>query len=153
MTTNDILRRLRYTFDYSDSKMMSLFAMGSKEVTRAEVSDWLKDEEDEAYVEMEDKMLAIFLNGLIVDKRGKKEGPQPELETFLNNNDVLKKLKIAFQLKSDDIIELYQLAGKKVSKHELSAFLRRPTQPQYRELMDQYLRNFLYGLQLKHRNS
>jgi len=90
MTTNDILRRLRYTFDFSDSKMMSLFAMGSKEVTRAEVSDWLKDEEDEAYVEMEDRMLAIFLNGLIVDKRGKKEGPQPELETFLNNNDVLK---------------------------------------------------------------
>jgi len=93
MTTNDILRRLRYTFDYSDSKMMSLFAMGSKEVTRAEVSDWLKDEEDEAHVEMEDKMLAIFLNGLIVDKRGKKEGPQPALETFLNNNDVLKKIK------------------------------------------------------------
>jgi len=151
MTNNDVLRRLRYTFGYTDSKMISFFKSAGVEVTRAEVSDWLKADEDESFVELEDKMLAVFLNGLIVDKRGKKEGPQPEPETFLNNNDVLKKLKIAFELKSEDIIELYQLAGKKVSKHELSAFLRRPTQPQYRELMDQYLRNFLYGLQLKYK--
>jgi len=151
MTNNDVLRRLRYTFGYTDSKMISFFKSAGVEVTRAEVSDWLKADEDESFVELEDKMLAVFLNGLIVDKRGKKEGPQPEPETFLNNNDVLKKLKIAFELKSEDIIELYQIAGKQVSKHELSAFLRRPTQPQYRELMDQYLRNFLYGLQLKYK--
>ncbi|GAA0758385.1 DUF1456 family protein [Psychroflexus lacisalsi] len=131
--------------------MISFFKSAGVEVTRAEVSDWLKADEDESFVELEDKMLAVFLNGLIVDKRGKKEGSQPEPETFLNNNDVLKKLKIAFELKSEDIIELYQIAGKQVSKHELSAFLRRPTQPQYRELMDQYLRNFLYGLQLKYK--
>ncbi|MBZ9619685.1 YehS family protein [Psychroflexus lacisalsi] len=151
MTNNDVLRRLRYTFGYTDSKMISFFKSAGVEVTRAEVSDWLKADEDESFVELEDKMLAVFLNGLIVDKRGKKEGSQPEPETFLNNNDVLKKLKIAFELKSEDIIELYQIAGKQVSKHELSAFLRRPTQPQYRELMDQYLRNFLYGLQLKYK--
>ena len=151
MTNNDVLRRLRYTFGYTDSKMISFFKLGNKDVSRAEVSDWLKPDDDEAFVELEDHMLAVFLNGLIVEKRGKREDPQPEAETYLNNNDVLKKLKIAFQLKSEEIIELYALAGKKVSKHELSSFLRRPTQPQYRELMDQYLRNFLYGLQLKHK--
>jgi uncharacterized protein YehS (DUF1456 family) len=131
--------------------MISFFKLAGVEVSRAEVSDWLKADEDEAFVELEDKMLAVFLNGLITDRRGKKDGPQAEAETFLNNNDVLKKLKISFELKSEDIIELFQLAGKEVSKHELSAFLRRPTQPQYRELMDQYLRNFLYGLQLKYK--
>ncbi|WP_019038460.1 DUF1456 family protein [Psychroflexus tropicus] len=151
MTNNDVLRRLRYTFGYTDSKMISFFKLADVDVSRAEVSDWLKPDEDEAFVELEDKMLAVFLNGLIIDKRGKREEPQPETETYINNNDVLKKLKIAFELKSEDIIELYQLAGKKVSKHELSSFLRRPTQPQYRELMDQYLRNFLYGLQLKYK--
>lgn len=149
MTNNDVLRRLRYTFEYTDSKMMSFFKLADVEVTRAEVSDWLKGDDDEAFVELEDKKLAAFLNGLIIAHRGKKEGKTPENELFLNNNDVLKKLKIAYELKSEDIIELFQLAGKKVSKHELSSFMRRPTQPQYRELMDQYLRNFLYGLQLK----
>lgn len=149
MTNNDVLRRLRYTFEYTDSKMMSFFKLADVEVTRAEVSDWLKSDDDEAFVELEDKKLAAFLNGLIIAYRGKKEGKTPDNEMFLNNNDVLKKLKIAYELKSEDIIELFQLAGKKVSKHELSSFMRRPTQPQYRELMDQYLRNFLYGLQLK----
>lgn len=149
MTNNDVLRRLRYTFEYTDSKMMSFFKLADVEVTRAEVSDWLKSDEDEAFVELEDHKLAAFLNGLIVAHRGKQDGKNIENERFLNNNDVLKKLKIAYELKSEDIIELFQLAGKKVSKHELSSFMRRPTQPQYRELMDQYLRNFLYGLQLK----
>ncbi|SDG58457.1 YehS family protein [Psychroflexus sediminis] len=149
MTNNDVLRRLRYTFEYTDSKMMSFFKLAGVEVSRAEVSDWLKSDDDEAFAELDDKKLAAFLNGLIIAHRGKKEGKTPENETFLNNNDVLKKLKIAYELKSEDLIELFQLAGKKVSKHELSSFMRRPTQPQYRELMDQYLRNFLYGLQLK----
>lgn len=152
MTNNDVLRRLRYTFEYTDSKMMSFFKLGGLEVSRAEVSNWLKSDEDEDFIELEDRKLAVFLNGLIVAHRGKKEGKTPEAELFLNNNDVLKKLKIAYELKSEDIIELFQLAGKTVSKHELSSFMRRPTQPQYRELMDQYLRNFLYGLQLKQKS-
>lgn len=153
MTNNDVLRRLRYTFEYTDSKMMSFFKLADVEVTRAEVSDWLKSDDDEAFVELEDHKLAAFLNGLIISHRGKKEGKTPENEKFLNNNDVLKKLKIAYELKSEEMIELFQLAGKKVSKHELSSFMRRPTQPQYRELMDQYLRNFLYGLQLRQKKS
>ena len=152
MTNNDILRRLRYTFGYNDSEMISIFKSANVEVNRAEVIGWLKPDEDEAFVELNDKTLAVFLNGLIIDKRGKKGDSQPEAENELNNNDVLKKLKIALELKSEDIIELFNLAGKKVSKHELSSFLRRSTQPQYRELMDQYLRNFLNGLQLKYKS-
>jgi uncharacterized protein YehS (DUF1456 family) len=43
------------------------------------------------------------------------------------------------------------LRGFRLSKHELSAFFRNPTQPQYRECKDQVLRNFLMGLQMKYR--
>ncbi|WP_240032188.1 YehS family protein [Psychroflexus aestuariivivens] len=149
MTTNDVLRRLRFILDYSDSQMINIFSLSEKTVSRAEVSAWMKQEEDDDFKVLEDRDLAIFLNGLIIEKRGLRDGKAPEPEKYLNNNDVLKKLKIAFQLKTDDIIEIYKSAGKKLSPHELSAFLRKPTQPQYRELMDQYLRNFLSGLQVK----
>lgn len=149
MTTNDVLRRLRFILNLGDSQMIRVFALAEKTVTRAEVSDWLKQEEDEDFKVLEDRDLAIFLNGLIIDKRGLRDGKVPEPEQYLNNNDVLKKLKIAFQLKTDDILEIFKSTGKKVSPHELSAFLRKPTQPQYRELMDQYLRNFLSGLQIR----
>ncbi len=46
MTNNDVLRRLRYTFNFNDDKMIAIFALGGLEVTRAEISDWLKKEDD-----------------------------------------------------------------------------------------------------------
>lgn len=153
MNNNDVLRRIRYTFDFSDAKMIALFDVADFVVDRAIISNWMKAEEDPEYVEMDDTDLAIFLNGLIIDKRGKREGPPPEPEEELTNNIILRKLKIALNLKSDDIIGLYKLINKKISPHELSAFLRNPKQKQYRICNDQYMRQFLSGLQQKHRGS
>lgn len=153
MTNNDILRRLRYIFDFGDSKMIALFSSLNYEVTREDVSDWLKKEEDDSYTEMSDRELAIFLNALIIENRGKKEGPMPEPENKLSNNSIFRKLKIALNLKAEDIIELFSLLNKKISKHELSAFFRNPTHKSYKECQDQYLRNFLKALQLKYRHT
>ncbi len=151
MTNNDIFRRLRYIFDFNDSKMIELFRLADYETTRAEVSDWLKKEDDEAFQELKDESLAIFLNGLINAKRGKREGPQPKPEKVLDNNIILRKLKIALNLREEDMLKVFELAKVKIGKHELSAFFRKPTQKQYRACQDQYLRNFLKGLQVKYR--
>jgi uncharacterized protein YehS (DUF1456 family) len=151
VTNNDVLRRLRYVFEFNDSKMIALFALADCQVTREQVSDWLKKEDDPAYQNCSDTQLATFLNGFIIDKRGKKEGPQPEPEKRLNNNMVLKKLKIALNLKAEDVIEILSLAELRLSKSELSAFFRKPGHKHYRDCKDQVLRNFLQGLQLKYR--
>ncbi len=151
MTNNDILRRLRYTFDFDDSKMISIFALADYQVTRGQVSDWLKKDDDQACQECSDTQLAIFLNGLINDKRGKKEGSEPEPETHLSNNIIFKKLKIALNLKAEDVLEVMDLAGLRMSKHELSAFFRKVGHKHYRDCKDQILRNFLKGVQLKYR--
>jgi uncharacterized protein YehS (DUF1456 family) len=151
MTNNDILRSLRYTFDFSDAEMIDLFAQADHTVNRSEVSDWLKKDEDPDFQEMSDRELAIFLNGLINQKRGKREGAQPEPEERLNNNNILRKLKIALNLKDEDMLEILKSVDRHISKHELSAFFRKPEQPQYRPALDQILRNFLHGLQLKYR--
>ena len=151
MTNNDILRRIRYTFDFNDSKMIALFGLADLQVTREEVSDWLKKDDDPAYQNCSDTKLAIFLNGLINDKRGKKEGPQPDPEKHLTNNTIFMKLKIALNLKAEDVIDIMDLANLRISKHELSAFFRRPGHKHYRECKDQILRNFLKGMQLKYR--
>ncbi len=151
MNNNDILRRVRYIFDYSDSKMMSILALADHSATRAQISDWLKKEDDPACEKCSDEWLAIFLNGLINDKRGKKEGPSPEPEKTLNNNAVFMKLKIALNMKAEDVISTLALAHVRISKHELSAFFRRPGHKHYRECQNQMLRNFLKGLQIKYR--
>ncbi len=153
MTNNDILARLRYLFNYNDLRVVELYKLAGSEIQESDVIKWLKKEEEPSYVAMSDKELASFLNGLIIEKRGEKEGPKPEPEEFLTNNNILRKLKIALNLKSEDILALFALIDKKVSKPELSSFFRNPDHSSYRPLMDQYLRNFLTALQLKSKNS
>jgi uncharacterized protein YehS (DUF1456 family) len=150
MTNNDILRRLRYTFELNDQQVIDLFASGDEEVTRAQISDWLKKDDDPEYKAIYDQDFAAFLNGLINSKRGKKEGEQPKAEKKLNNNIIFRKLKIALALKDEDITEILDLVNFRISKHELSAFFRNPNQNQYRPCKDQILRNFVHGLQVKY---
>ncbi len=152
MTNNDVLRRIRYTFNLDDSKMMSVFALAGSEVTRAQISEWLKKEDDPDYQKVSDQQFAVFLNGLIIDKRGKKDGPQAPPETSLSNNIIFRKLKIALNLQADDVLTLVNQADFRISKHELSAFFRKPGHKHYRECKDQVLRNFLKGMQLKYRD-
>jgi len=150
VTNNDILRRIRYTFDISDSKMIAIFGLADDLVTREQISDWLKRDDDPAFQKCSDSQMALFLDGFIIDRRGKKDGPKPESEKFLTNNVILRKLKIALDLKADDILEMMELADFKISNHELSAFFRRPDNRHYRECKNQVLRNFLQGMQIKY---
>ena len=151
MTNNDLLRRLRYTFDFNDNQMIKIFALADEKVTHEQVCNWLKKEDDEDYDAIFDNQLAIFLNGFINLKRGKKDGVQAIPEKKLNNNQVLKKLKIALNLKDTDMIAIFDTVDMRVGKSELSAFFRKPTQSQYKVCKDQFLRNFIHGLQLKYR--
>ena len=152
MTNNDILRRVRYIFDFSDDKMIALFALAEYEVTRAQISDWMKQEDDPAFKKLSDPLLAMFLNGLINDKRGKREGPKPKPENDLSNNAIFMKLKIALNFQAEDILEIMDSQDFRMSKHELSAFFRKAGHKHYRECKDQILRVFLRGLQEKYRD-
>lgn len=151
MRNNDIIRRLRYAFDFNDDKMIKIFKAADVDVTREQISDWLKKDDDPKVKEIYDKDLAVFLNGLINTNRGKKEGEQPKPEKSLNNNQIFRKLKIALSMQDDDIIDVLKLVDLNVSPHEISALFRNPKQSQYRVCKDQFLRNFIFGLQEKYR--
>jgi uncharacterized protein YehS (DUF1456 family) len=147
LTNNDILRRIRYTFDLKDSAMIEIFSSADFDATKGQVASWLKKEEDEIFLKLGDTELAVFLNGFINFKRGKRDGQQPKPEQHLNNNMVFQKLRIALNLKAEDILDILQLVDFHLSKHELSAFFRKPGNKNYRECKDQVLRNFLLGIQ------
>ena len=65
---------------------------------------------------------------------------------MLTNNDILKKLRVALNLKDDDIIQILKLCDFEIGKTELSSFFRKDDHPNYRPCGDQLLRNFLNGL-------
>lgn len=147
MINNDILRRIRYTFDFNDKEMVDIFALADTKVTQEQVVHWLKKEEDETFVKLLNSDFSMFLNGLINLKRGKREGEQPKPEFHLNNNMIFQKLRIALNLKAEEILDILALVDFRISKHELSAFFRKPDNKHYCECQDQILRNFLMGVQ------
>lgn len=151
MHNNDILRRLRYVFDLADTKLVKIISLAGTEVQQEDVTRWLKKDDDPWFKPCSDQLMATFLNGFIVFRRGKKDGPAPVPEKKLNNNIVLRKLKIAMDYKSEDMLAVLALADLPISEHELSAFFRKAGHKHYRECKDQVLRNFLEGLRLKYR--
>ncbi|MEC5424214.1 DUF1456 family protein [Virgibacillus sp. C22-A2] len=170
MNNNDILIRLRYALEIKNRDMVEIFKLGGIDVTTEEVikmltkstvsSDETSSDDDIVEMEAEKKcnnfMLESFLNGLIIFKRGKqdpKPGQQPEKQAQSDNinNILLKKVKIALTLTSEDILSILEEAGVTVTKSELSALLRKEGHKNYKECGDKYARNFLKGLAIKYR--
>lgn len=151
MTNNEIMRRIRYAFDFDDSKMIALFAQADFKVSRQQISAWLKKDDAAGFVECSESELALFLDGLINDRRGKRDGPQAAPDLRLNNNIIFRKLRIALNLRDDDILALLNLAGFPITKPELNAFFRKPDNRHFRVCKDQILRNFIRGVMLKYR--
>jgi uncharacterized protein YehS (DUF1456 family) len=149
MTHNDILRRIRYILDYDDATMVAVFAAAGRTVTQERIKDWLVGDENPRYVKCGDEDLAVFLNGLINTRRGKRLGPPPVPEKRLINNTIVMKLRIALNLQGEDMIRILDLGGVELSNHELSAFFRKPDHKHYRLLKDQVMRCFMRGLQME----
>lgn len=170
MQNNDILIRLRYALDTRDKDMVEIFKLGGVEVTRDEMrkiltkskdtyEDEVDVEESEDQIKCNDEMLESFLNGFITFKRGPQPPRQEQSKSESTseyskdhiNNMLLKKLKVALQLKTEDMLDILDDGGIIVSKGELGAILRKPGHRNYKECGDNFARKFLKGLVARYR--
>lgn len=151
MMNNDVLRSVRYMLDISDGKVVEIIKLGGLDVSKDDVIAFMKkDEEEEGYLNCSDEVMAHFLDGLVIFKRGKDDSRAPQkIEVPVTNNTVLKKLRVAFELKEDDMHAILKASEFPVSKPELSALFRKFGHSNYRTCGDQLLRNFLKGLTLR----
>jgi len=147
MLNNDTLRSIRYMLDLGEVHVVEILKLSGFEATRESVDPWLLKEDEPGFVEMPDLAMAHFLDGLILQRRGRDESQPPRpVESRINNNVVLKKLRVAFELKEDDILSIMGEAGFKVTRGEINALFRQPKHSNFRLCGDQFLRNFLKGL-------
>ncbi len=163
MDNNDILIRLRYALDIKDRHMVKIFNLGGVEVSAAEVKQMLtkadQTEVKDERVNCSNNTLEAFLNGLIIFNRGKQEPKPGQAEISVPagqnseyiNNALLKKVKIALALTSDDMHDIFKLTGLSVTKGELSALFRKAGHKNYKECGDKYARTFLKGLAMRYR--
>lgn len=174
MNNNDRLVRLRYALDLKDRETVEVFSLGEQELSKEAVQQMLtkvtnydtsQDNEDEFTENIYEKAcdnrtFESFLNGLIIYKRGQQVTAkgEPVKQTRLIkhdkdiNNVLLKKVKIALTLTSDDILDILDETGVHISNSELSAVLRKEGHRNYKECGDRYARNFLKGLALRYRD-
>lgn len=154
MINNDVMRSIRYMLDLGDTRVVEIIRLADPDfpLEKADVPALLKKEGEVGFVACTDRVLAHFLDGLVFHYRGRDESlPQRPVESRISNNLVLKKLRVAFQLKDVDMHAIFAAAGFPLSKPEMTALFRQPGHKHYRACGDQILRNFLKGLTLRYR--
>lgn len=160
MINNDVLRSIRYMLDLGDAHIVAIVALATPDPAAAPLVDldavraYLGREEEDGFVACPDRVLAHFLDGLVVHLRGRDPSlPPRRVETRVNNNVVLKKLRVAFALKDVDMHAVFDAAGYPIGKPELTALFRQAGHKHYRACGDQILRNFLKGLTIRLRGA
>ena len=166
MTNNDILKRLRFALNISDFSLIEMVKLGGKEISESDLIFYFKKEDEEEYKNCSNSVLISFLDGLIIKKRGPRKNKNKEIPSSTGknikdvtrgkssprNNSVMKKLRIALELKEVDIIEIFKQVDFRISKSEISALFRRSDHKNFRECGDQMLRNFIQGLTKTYRD-
>ncbi len=147
MINNDVLRSVRYMLAIDEEALAAIVRLDDGEVSAAELRAYLRRDDEPGYEPCPDRLMARLLDGLIVHRRGRDESGRPRPpDSPITNNVVLKKLRVAFQLKEEDLVAILRAAGFPVSGPEVNALFRSPGHPNYRACGDQFLRNFLKSL-------
>lgn len=147
MINNDVLRSVRYMLNVDDDALAAMVQLGGGEASTADVRAFLLRDDEPGYQVCGNRVMAHFLDGLVLQRRGRDESAAPRpVETSITNNTVLKKLRVAFELREDDLLAIMTAAGFPVSKPEMNALFRSPAHRNFRPCGDQFLRNFLKSL-------
>ena len=150
MTYNDIIKRLRYILDVDDQVLAECFALGGETMTQEMVRSLCQPADDGGVVCSEEQM-SRFLDGLILWRRGPSDKGQRN-PVALNNNVVLKKIRIALELEARDLDNAFMLADYEISPHEISALFRKPGTKHYAQCSDHIFERLMSGLSLYFRS-
>lgn len=152
MINNDVIRSMRYMLTLTDAQVVDIIRSIKSDfrIDAAKVQAMTKKQGDPGFIECSTDVLAHFLDGLIIFRRGRDDSrPQRPVEKQLDNNTILKKLRVAFDLKDPDMYEIFDAADHPVTKPELSALFRDRNHKHFRPCGDAMLRHFLRGLSMR----
>jgi uncharacterized protein YehS (DUF1456 family) len=151
MRTNDIFRQLTQALTLSTQDIQALFAVTDIDLSDKDVANLLKTDYQPGFSAMPDYILLIFLNNLIDQKRGKKADAEVAvIDKFakVSNNDVLKKLRVAFTLHEQDLRDLLKLVTIELTKSDLAALFRKAGHEHFQACNDELVLDFIEGLGL-----
>jgi uncharacterized protein YehS (DUF1456 family) len=149
MNNNDLLQQLRSALHLSDAEMVAIYREAGFAMNPTTLTLLLKKEDEEGFIPCANQLLAFFLDGLIIHRRGKREsagGQPPKAPASLDNNAILKKLRIALDLKEEDMLAILRQAGMPLTKANLTPLFHAKDHKRYQECSDLFLQTFLKGI-------
>ena len=151
MNNNELLLSIRNALELDDATMIKIFKEAGREFGQSAISAFVKTADEDNYIPCSNPIMAFFLDGLIIHLRGRQEGSLPapaKPVAELSNNAILKKMRIALDLKEEDLVGIFQMGGVAITKHEITALFRKQGHKHYKECDDQLLRSFVKGVAL-----
>ncbi|HEO98239.1 MAG TPA: DUF1456 family protein [Epsilonproteobacteria bacterium] len=147
LTTNDILYRIKKALHLSDEEILKAYALEEYEMTPEHLENLLKRRLDKGFELCSFEELGVFLDGFVTLKRGPSDKKPSEDEALeLTNNLILKKLRVALNLKEHELQMLFALADVELGKQQLSGLFRKESHKNFKLCSDELLDSFLEGL-------
>lgn len=141
MKNNALLQTICQALALSEQDLCELFQLCDRTLAAAQSAELL--------AECSNEQMRCVLEGLILAKRGpRQDGEPPSLDDRdVSNNELLKKLRIAFNLQQEDMQLKFEKGGARLSRGEFGGLFRKPGSKNFRPCSDELLLQFLDGFQ------
>jgi uncharacterized protein YehS (DUF1456 family) len=147
LNTNDILYKIQKALNLSQEEILKTYELESYEMSTEHLDALLKKRQEKTFKLCSYEELGVFLDGLVRLKRGPSPEKSNENEAVeLTNNLILKKLRIALELKEPETEIIFGLGEADLSKQELKSLFRKETHKNFKACSDELLNAFLEGL-------
>lgn len=145
--TNEILYRIQKALNLTMEEMLKAYELENYKMDASHLKSLLKRRQDDGFKVASYEELGLFLDGFVTLKRGPSPKKTNDDEAVdLTNNLILKKLRIALNLKESEIEIIFGLADVELSKQQLASLFRKEDHKNFKVCSDELLMAFLYGL-------
>jgi uncharacterized protein YehS (DUF1456 family) len=147
ISTNEILYRIQKALNLSTEEILEAYTLENFTMSDSHLEELLKRRLDKGFMLCSYEELGVFLDGLVTLKRGPSpKKPQSDEIVELTNNLILKKLRIALELKEAETEIIFGLADIELTKQELKSLFRKDGHKNFKPCSDDLLMSFLEGL-------
>ena len=147
MKINDILFKIQKALSLKNKELIEAYALVNYEMTEKRLESILKRHQDKGYEEATYEELGLFLDGLVTLKRGENSASSDDDTVVeLTNNLILKKLRVAMELKEAELIIVFALAEVNITKRQIGSLFRKEGSKNFKSCSDELLLAFIDGL-------
>ncbi len=144
--TNEILYKITKALNLNSDEIIKIYSLAHYNMKSLHLENLLKKSQDDDFEICNYEELGTFIDGLILFKRGESSKKRKDEVVELTNNLILKKLRIALELKENEIEIIFGLADVELTKQQLSALFRKENNKNFKLCSNETLMAFLDGL-------